>query len=38
MMTVTGFSFFLMATIFGSLGIFLGLFVFRYKIRKALLR
>ena len=28
-------SFFLMATIFGSLGIFLGLFVFRHKIRKA---
>ncbi len=27
-------SFFLMATIFGSLGIFLGLFAFRHKTRK----
>lgn len=27
-------SFFLMATIFGSLGIFLGLFVFRHKTQK----
>ncbi|MFA5991496.1 MAG: DUF1294 domain-containing protein [Candidatus Doudnabacteria bacterium] len=27
-------SFFLMATIFGSLGIFLGLFIFRHKTQK----
>lgn len=27
-------SFFLMAIIFGSLGIFLGMFVFRHKVRK----